>query len=237
MSRCTLEWIIWMAAMVVFATLALSGRWNELGIALVITVVALLMSTQLHAGASYLQIFVILVLLGAGSGTALVPLTQAGLAGVAPADAGAASGLVNVVQQLGSTIGIGVLVTVFAAASEGTGAKALIEGVPSTIAVSAGLIALALVVALALMRPLSLAGLFGGITGCVIGFINVLRIFWMREPTAKTYQTMAVGAAESLVPVFVGFACLTVAWLLVDPTRRLEAAPAVLLDDRRSRSA
>ena len=51
-------------------------------------------------------------------------------------------------QQLGSTIGIGVLVTVFAAASEGTGAKALIEGVPSTIAVSAGLIALALVVAL-----------------------------------------------------------------------------------------
>jgi hypothetical protein len=68
---------------------------------------------------------------------------------------------------------------------------------------------------LALMRPLSLAGLFGGITGCVIGFINVLRIFWMREATAKTYQTMAVGAAESLVPVFVGFACLTVAWLLV----------------------
>ena len=68
---------------------------------------------------------------------------------------------------------------------------------------------------LALMRPLSLAGLFGGITGCVIGFINVLRVFWSRELTAKTYQVMAVGAAESLVPVFVGFACLTVAWLLV----------------------
>ena len=68
---------------------------------------------------------------------------------------------------------------------------------------------------LALMRPLSLAGLFGGITGCVIGFINVLRIYWTRELTEKTYQTMAVGAAESLVPVFVGFACLTVAWLLV----------------------
>jgi hypothetical protein len=68
---------------------------------------------------------------------------------------------------------------------------------------------------LALMRPLSLAGLFGGITGCVIGFINVLRVFWSGEVTAKTYQIMAVGAAESLVPVFVGFACLTVAWLLV----------------------
>lgn len=68
---------------------------------------------------------------------------------------------------------------------------------------------------LALMRPLSLAGLFGGITGCVMGFINVLRIFWTRELTDKTYQTMAVGAAESLVPVLVGFACLTAAWLLV----------------------
>jgi predicted MFS family arabinose efflux permease len=54
-----------------------------------LTVIALLMSTQLHAGASYLQIFVSLVLLGTGSGTALVPLTQAGLAGVEPADAGA----------------------------------------------------------------------------------------------------------------------------------------------------
>ncbi len=80
-----------------------------------------------------------------------------GDAGVDNHDAGAASGLVNVFQQLGSTIGIGVLVTVFAAASEGTGAKALIEGVPSTIAVSAGLIALALAVALTLMRPLAAA--------------------------------------------------------------------------------
>jgi hypothetical protein len=68
---------------------------------------------------------------------------------------------------------------------------------------------------LALMRPASLAGLFGGITGCLSGFINVLRMFWSRELTAKTYQVMAVGAAEALVPVFVGFGCLTVAWLLV----------------------
>src|SRR3984957_8369690 len=82
-----------------------------------LTVVALLMSTQLHAGASYLQIFVSLVLLGVGSGTALVPLTQAGLAGVEPADAGAASGLVNVTQQVGAALGLAVLVTVLDAAS------------------------------------------------------------------------------------------------------------------------
>jgi hypothetical protein len=68
---------------------------------------------------------------------------------------------------------------------------------------------------LALMRPLSLAGLFAALSGGVLGFINVLRFAWTREMTAETYRVMAVGAAESLVSMFVGFACLTVAWLLV----------------------
>lgn len=68
---------------------------------------------------------------------------------------------------------------------------------------------------LALMRPLSLAGIFAAIAGSVLGFINVLHLAWTRELTVATYQVMATGAAESLVPVFVSFACLTVAWLLV----------------------
>jgi predicted MFS family arabinose efflux permease len=94
-----------------------------------------------------------MLLIGAGMGLAFTPLTQAAIAGVDHHDAGAASGLVNAFQQLGSTIGIGLLVTVYAAASEGSGAKALAEGVPSTIAVSAALIAAALAVVLGLMRP------------------------------------------------------------------------------------
>jgi hypothetical protein len=48
----------------------------------------------------------------------LVTLTQAALASVAPSDAGAASGLVNVVQQLGGTLDIAVLVTVVSSASK-----------------------------------------------------------------------------------------------------------------------
>jgi hypothetical protein len=68
---------------------------------------------------------------------------------------------------------------------------------------------------LALMRPLSLAGLFAALTGGLLGFINVLRVVWTRELTADVYRVMAVGAAESLVTMFVGFASLTVAWLLV----------------------
>jgi EmrB/QacA subfamily drug resistance transporter len=58
-----------------------------------------------------------LVLLGLGMGMALAPLTTAGIAGVAPADAGAASGVVNAAQQLGGSLGLSVLVTVFASAS------------------------------------------------------------------------------------------------------------------------
>jgi hypothetical protein len=68
---------------------------------------------------------------------------------------------------------------------------------------------------LALMRPLSLAGLFAALSGGVLGFINVLRFGGTRELTAETHRVMTIGAAESLVSMFVGFACLTVAWLLV----------------------
>jgi hypothetical protein len=68
---------------------------------------------------------------------------------------------------------------------------------------------------LALMRPLSLAGLFAAVAGGVLGGINVLKVVWTRELTPENYRVMAVGAAESLVPVLVGFASLTFAWLLV----------------------
>ncbi len=47
------------------------------------------------------QIVLPMALLGIGIGSALVPLTTAGIAGVDAEDAGAASGLVNVAQQLG----------------------------------------------------------------------------------------------------------------------------------------
>ena len=65
------------------------------------------------------------------------------------------------------------------------------------------------------MRPLSLAVIFAAVTGAVLGAINVLRLVWTRELTTDTYRVMAVGSAESLIPPLVGFASLTMAWLLV----------------------
>jgi hypothetical protein len=69
---------------------------------------------------------------------------------------------------------------------------------------------------LALMRPASLAGLFGALCGGVGGVIVMLRSFGVTEDvTPRTYHSMAIGFAEALVPVFVCFGCLTIAWLLV----------------------
>jgi EmrB/QacA subfamily drug resistance transporter len=102
-----------------------------------------------------------LVLLGLGMGAALAPLTAAGIAGVAPRDAGAASGIVNASQQLGISLGVSVLVTVAAAggAAHGTGlaldgdARAeLAHGVATALTGSTVLIALGLAVVTAAVR-------------------------------------------------------------------------------------
>jgi EmrB/QacA subfamily drug resistance transporter len=96
-----------------------------------------------------------LVLLGSGMGMALTPLTAAGIAGVAPDDAGAASGVVNVSQQLGGSLGLGILVTVFASAQRGDAGStthALAHAVSSALTGSAILVGLGLAVVLVVMH-------------------------------------------------------------------------------------
>jgi predicted MFS family arabinose efflux permease len=112
------------------------------------------------------QIVVPMALLGIGIGSALVPLTTSGIAGVEEKDAGAASGLVNVAQQLGGSLGLGILITVFAAASRSralhpvglTSSRSvaqwnLAHDVATALRGSAIFLALALVVILTTMRP------------------------------------------------------------------------------------
>jgi predicted MFS family arabinose efflux permease len=86
------------------------------------SLLSLLALTQLHAGAPYVQLLASLVLMGVGAGTSLVTLTTAALASVPAEDAGAASGLVNVVQQVGAALGLAVLVTVSSAATSASAA-------------------------------------------------------------------------------------------------------------------
>jgi len=67
---------------------------------------------------------------------------------------------------------------------------------------------------LALIRPISLAAIFSGLTGAVLGLMNTLRWYAMNEPP-PTARLLAIGLAESLVSLFVAFGCLTAAWLCV----------------------
>jgi EmrB/QacA subfamily drug resistance transporter len=120
----------------------------------------LLLCTQFHANTPYVEVLASLILLGGGMGISFVSLTSAGLAGVAPSDAGAASGLINVMQQLGAALGLAVLVTVFdtvtpsgrsgglsTAAHAGAAARtAIVHGIDVTMAAGAGFALLALVI-------------------------------------------------------------------------------------------
>jgi EmrB/QacA subfamily drug resistance transporter len=95
-----------------------------------------------------------LVFLGLGMGAALGPLTGAGVAGVEARDAGAASGHVNASQQLGISLGLSILVTVFAAGGSEATRHDLSDGVSAAITGSALLLTLALaVIVFVVARP------------------------------------------------------------------------------------
>lgn len=74
---------------------------------------ALLLAARLDGGSTYPSLLLPLVLFGTGAGLTFVPLTAMSLDGVAATNAGAASGLVNVSQQVGGAVGLAVLVSVF----------------------------------------------------------------------------------------------------------------------------
>ena len=143
------------------------GNMRLLAVGVSTALVGMVLLSRITPDSHYFPMIAVpMLLLGTGIGTALTPLTTAGVAGVAPEDAGAASGLVNVAQQLGASLGLGILVTVFAAASH-TSARlvartsavraadvALTHGVATALRGSALFLALALVVVVTVMwRP------------------------------------------------------------------------------------
>ena len=67
---------------------------------------------------------------------------------------------------------------------------------------------------LALMRPVSLVSIFAGLTGFVVGLLNVLQ-FASNNDLPLGSKVPLLGLAESLVTLFVCFGGLTVAWLCV----------------------
>ncbi len=109
-----------------------------------------------------------MLLLGLGLGVVLVPLTTVALAGVRPEESGAASSLVNVMQQVGGSLGLAVLVAVFGTASRNAAAhpvpglaasafshRVLAHGISAAFGLAAifDLVTLALIVTVMRSRP------------------------------------------------------------------------------------
>ncbi len=101
------------------------GAHRVMVVGVALSTLGMMWLTQLDEHSGYVSLIAPLLIFGLGNGLAFVPLTSAALEGVAPSDAGAASGLVNVMQQVGGALGLAVLVTVFGAASDGADVSGL----------------------------------------------------------------------------------------------------------------
>jgi len=128
------------------------GNSRLLVAGLAISVIGMAWLGQITVETSYLTgIALPMLLIGAGQGASLSPLTVAGVAGIAAEDAGAASGLVNVAHQLGGSLGLATLIVVFASAA-GAGISDsqvdLAHRIATVMSAGAVLLALALIIAL-----------------------------------------------------------------------------------------
>jgi EmrB/QacA subfamily drug resistance transporter len=120
-----------------------------------VTLAGMVWLSRAGIGDAYLSSVALpMVLVGAGQGLAFAPLTSAGIAGVAPQDAGAASGLLNTAHQLGMALGLAVLSAVALRAGTGlAGPAAVAERVGAALTGSSVLLAVALLVVLVLLIP------------------------------------------------------------------------------------
>ncbi len=104
-------------------------------------------TTDTYLGA----VFGPMLIAGLSTGLIFLPLTSSIMAGVEPEHAGSASGLLQTTQQLGSAIGVAVIVSVYAA---GAVPGQFVPGVQAAFLTSAGFVSLAfLVAAIALRVP------------------------------------------------------------------------------------
>ena len=119
----------------------------------------LVLFTQVPVDGSYVtDLLPGFLLLGVGIGFAFVPISIAALAGVQPAEAGLASGLINTSQQIGGALGIAALSTIATthtthklAAGVAT-PNALVDGFTAAFMVGAVIAAAGIVAALTLIR-------------------------------------------------------------------------------------
>ena len=131
------------------------GNGPLLGAGLLLCLIGMAWLSRATAHSSYIiAVALPMMLIGAGQGFTLGPLTVAGIKGVAPADAGAASGVVNVAHQIGNALGLAVLVAAGAAGAHGLqGSVLLAHRVTTALSTGTAMLAIALALVLAFIIP------------------------------------------------------------------------------------
>ncbi len=121
--------------------------------------IGLVYFTQVSVGGSYLgDLLPGFLVVGLGIGFSFVPISIAALAGVQPAEAGLASGLINTSQQIGGALGIAALSTIASshtddALASGTALpNALVDGFQAAFVAGTIVAALGILASLTLIR-------------------------------------------------------------------------------------
>ncbi|MFE0171802.1 MFS transporter [Streptomyces sp. NPDC059002] len=113
-------------------------------------VVALVLLTRLSTETHYFPlVFVAAVLMGCGTGLALMPLSVIIMSSAPPSVSGVAGGAMQTIQQTGVALGLAILSTVFGAASRGEPGpphQVLVSGITAAFAAAATMAGLTLLV-------------------------------------------------------------------------------------------
>lgn len=129
----------------------LTAKWGNGGLLVVgigLTLIGMFwLSFFTPATGYWLGIALPMVVIGIGQGLALSPFTAAGVAHTQGADAGAASGVVNVMHQIGGSVGLSILVAVQSMAQH------QVVGFQHAILTGSALLLLALITAICLIVP------------------------------------------------------------------------------------
>lgn len=159
-------------------------RWGTRRTALTglpITTFGFVLLTQADIHSSYITgIGIPLTLTGFGIGFPMMALTMASMANVSPKDSGAASGMLNVVQQMGGALGLAILVTVFGTASRHGAA----DIAPGTDPVLAG-------------KQVFVSGLDAAFTGAAIFGVLAIIVVSVIVRGSKHQQLTPVGQAAA----------------------------------------
>jgi MFS family permease len=132
---------------------------------LAMTLAGLILFARVPVDATYWpDLFPAFLLLGLGAGTSFMPLITLAMSEVPKADAGLGSGLINVAQQMAAAVGVAVLGTVAASRSSDLLAaghsevNALTSGFHLSFAIASACVAIGIVLALAILRPVQATG-------------------------------------------------------------------------------